>query len=323
MKTMKHLFKVLSFIAVSSCLAVSAMAAQTNYDIGKVAGSELKIGLGPRAVAMGEAFIAKADDLNATAWNPAGLGQVAGISAGFMHNIYLEDTSLEYLAYAQNLFDGAGIGVNVMLLNYGEFTKYGIDSNNLPVEQGTFTPMSFAVTAGYGQKVMSALYVGGALKVYGLNIDTESYTAFAVDLGAIYKIEAVKGLSTALTVQNLGSAVADSSLPMLAKAGVAYDLPVNMTPKDKWSVLLDVNLPFGDMAYTSANIGTEYWYNDIVAIRAGYKIKDSGDLEGLTGLTAGAGGKLNINNVILNIDYALLTFGDLGMTHQIAFGVGF
>jgi hypothetical protein len=296
---------------------MAAWADQTNYDIGKVAGSELKIGLGARPVAMGEAFVALADDLNTTAWNPSGLAQIQGSQAGFMHNIYLQDTSMEYLAYAQNLFTGAGIGANVTYLNYGSLDKYD-EVNGLPVAQGSFTPTEFTGTIGYGQWLMPGLAVGASLKMISQTIDTEQYTAVAVDLGGLYKT-AVAGLQLGLAVQNLGTQLAGANLPQNLKVGAAYILPVKISTHDTWNTLVDVNVPFGDTSYTSVNVGTEYWYNQVVALRVGYQIENTGDLGGVTGLTAGAGVKL----AMFNVDYALVSFGDLGLTHQLALSVGF
>lgn len=298
----------------------TAQAVQTNYTIGESAGAELKINLSTRFAGTGDAGIALVDDLNATALNPAGLAQVAGLQAGFMHNIYLEDTVLEYLAYAQNLFSGAGLGASVMVLNFGSLDKLTVDSNNLPVQDGSFTPMAYAAKVGYGQQVMEQARVGAVLKLYGLSIDSINYTSVALDLGAQYQI--MESLSSALTIENLGTSVADSSLALLAKAGLAYAIPFKATPNDKWNVMVDVVLPFGDAAYTSANIGTEYWYNQALALRLGYKVKDTGGLDGVNGLTAGLGGRLMLGNTALTLDYALTTFGDLGMSHQIAISLG-
>jgi hypothetical protein len=292
-------------------------ADQTNYNIGQVGGSELKIGLGARPVAMGEAFVAQADDLNTTAWNPAGLSQIQGIQAGFMHNIYLQDTSMEYLAYAQNLFPGAGIGANVTYLNYGSLDKYD-EVNGLPVAQGSFTPTVFTGTIGYGQWLLPSLAVGVSLKMISQTIDTEHYSAVAVDLGGLYKT-AITGLQLGLAVQNLGSQLAGANLPQNLKVGAAYVLPVKFAANDTWNTLVDVNVPFGDTSYTSVNLGTEYWYNQVVAGRVGYQIKNTGDLGGVTGLTAGAGVKL----AMFTVDYALVSYGDLGLTHQLALSVSF
>ncbi len=311
------IIRVGAMMMLAGILSAAGWAAQTSYDIGKVGGAELKIPLGARPIGMGEAFVGLADDVNAVSWNPAGLAQLGQHHLGFMHSFYLQDISLEYLAYGQSLFEGAGLGVNFMLLNFGKMDKVE-DVGGLPSITGEFTPLVFTGAAGYGQWVMENLAVGGALKVISQTIDTESYSAFAVDVGALLK-PGLEGLQLGLAVQNLGTSLADASLPMNAKVGAAYALPVSLAEADAWHVLLDVNLPFGDTNYTSVNLGTEYAYGDIAAVRVGYKIKNTGDLDGITGLTAGAGVQLGM----LALDYALATFGDLGMTHQIMAAVSF
>ncbi len=312
-------------LLLMGCLCIAGLgsgvvnAEQTDSPIGQVGGAELKIGFGPRPVAMGEAFVAQADDLNSTAWNPAGLAQIPGHEAGFMHSIYLEETSLEYLAYVQPVFKGAGVGVNLIYLNYGKMDKV----NEQMELEGDFTPSVLIGSIGYGQWLMPVLAVGGAIKVISQNIDAESYTAVAVDLGFLFKL-GLEGLRLGLVVQNLGTQLAESDLPMNAKAGAACVLPFKFADKDIWNLLLDVNLPFGDINYTSANIGTEYWFNNMIALRAGYKVKDTGGLGGITGLTAGAGVKIPVGEALaINLDYAMLSFGDLGLTHQIAVAVNF
>lgn len=319
---MKMKIGVLTVLAVILSVG-AAQAAQTNYDIGKVGGSELKIPLGARPVAMGEAFVAKADDLNAPSWNAAGLAQISGMQAGFMHTIYLEETSLEYLAFATPIMEGAGLGVNLMMLNFGTMDKVN-DVGGLPEVVGEFTPMVYTGTVGYGQWVLPGVAVGGAVKIISQNIDTESYTAFAVDVAGLFKLDALgaTGFCAGLTVQNLGSTLGEAALPMNAKAGLAYLVPLSISAGDTWNLLVDVNLPFGDVNYTSANIGTEYWFSNVAAARVGYKIKDTGDLGGVTGLTAGVGAKVPLGTLDLGLDYALVSFGDLGMTHQIMITVG-
>jgi hypothetical protein len=291
-------------------------AEQTNYAIGEVGAAELGLGLGPRPVAMGEAFIAKADDVNATAWNPAGLSQLKEIEIGFMHNIYLQGTSVEYLAYAQNLFSGASLGANLTYVNYGQFSRYGTDSTGLmPVAQGEFTPSALAFTAGYGQWLIPMVAAGASIKYFSQTIDTENYSAVAFDAGVLVK-PGVEGLQVGAVVRNLGTPVLDYALPMSAKVGAAYKVPLSIFDQDSWNVLLDVDVPFGDTRYTAANLGTEYWYTSY-ALRLGYKIRESSG--GTSGLTVGVG----IRGDLLVVDYALAAFGDLGTTHQFAVGVHF
>jgi hypothetical protein len=309
-----------AFLAVGSLAlwAAAANADQTNYDIGKVAGSELKIPLGAGPVGKGGANVGQADDLNATAWNPAGLAQIKNYQAGFMHNIYLQETSLEYLAYAQNLFEGAGLGAYISYFNYGTLDKVDEDRNGFPVLNGTFTPSVLIASIGYGQWFMPQAALGVAVKFLSQHIDTETYTAVAADLGVLIR-PGLDGLQLGLAIQNLGSQLATSNLPQNAKVGAAYLLPVKFAAGDNWNLVADVNVPFGDTKYTSFNVGTEYWYNNLAAVRVGYMVKDTGDLGGLNGLTAGAGIKVSM----FNLDYALVTFGDLGVTNQIMITTGF
>jgi uncharacterized protein UPF0164 len=311
--------KIIMMMACVGMLVSAAQAAQTNYAIGEVGASELKIPLGARPISMGEAFVGKADDVNALAWNPSGLAQIKGHQAGFMHSMYLQEISMEYLTYAQELFSGAGIGVNMMLLNFGSMDKID-EVNGLPEVVGEFTPTVLTGSVGYGQWLMDNLAVGGALKIYMQNIDSESYSAFAADIGALFK-PGVDGLQLGLSIQNLGTPIAESAnLPMNVKVGGAYVLPVKLGGEnDVWNALLDVNLPLGDVNYTSVQIGTEYVYNNLAALRVGFKVKDTGELDGLSGLTAGAGFMYEM----IKLDYAMVTFGDLGLTHQIMVGVNF
>ena len=72
--------------------AASAHAAET--------AAFLKISLGARPFAMGEAFTAVADDLNALAFNPAGLAQIGAREAAFMHAELFADMRYDFIGYA-------------------------------------------------------------------------------------------------------------------------------------------------------------------------------------------------------------------------------
>src|SRR5437879_1768420 len=80
-------------------LAVSVQLAEAS-DTGTTAANFLKLGIGPRAIAMGEAQVGLADDVYATYWNPAGLASLKIPEAGFVQNQYLENISAQYLAFA-------------------------------------------------------------------------------------------------------------------------------------------------------------------------------------------------------------------------------
>jgi hypothetical protein len=69
----------------------------------------LKLGVGARAMGMGSAYVAVADDPTALHWNPAGLaasGEAIQITA--MHNEWIEDFRQEFAAVAFPILGGSG-----------------------------------------------------------------------------------------------------------------------------------------------------------------------------------------------------------------------
>ncbi|MEW6608801.1 MAG: UPF0164 family protein, partial [bacterium] len=75
-------------------LAISSKA-------GKAGANFLKIGISPRASAMGEAFCAVADDVNSIYYNPAGLTQIKQRTSALMHTDWLQEVNYEFLAYTE------------------------------------------------------------------------------------------------------------------------------------------------------------------------------------------------------------------------------
>jgi len=66
------------------------------------------------------------------------------------------------------------------------------------------------------------------------------------------------------------------------------------------------------------HIGGEYWYNDMIAIRSGYKFNYDEE-----GLTAGVGFKYNISGVNLKVDYSYSDFGRFNAVSRFSFGLAF
>src|SRR5450631_1540511 len=84
----------LGILILTACWAEVAQSS----DPGTTAANFLKLGIGPRAIAMGNAQVGLANDVYATYWNPAGLARLETPEAGFVQNQYLENISEQYLA---------------------------------------------------------------------------------------------------------------------------------------------------------------------------------------------------------------------------------
>jgi hypothetical protein len=118
----------LAFLGAVATLLLPGQALATKY-----AGAFMENGGGARALGMGGAFTAVADDPSATFWNPAGLATATDREILLMHSERFGDLiDRDFVAYTQpvgwSLFGGeaAGIGVTVIRLGIDDipFTEH-------------------------------------------------------------------------------------------------------------------------------------------------------------------------------------------------------
>src|ERR1019366_7881104 len=91
----------------------------------------LKIGVGARAIGMGEAYVAQADDVSSLYWNQAGLALMQERQASFMYDQMYQDMSFENASIGIPLDSGA-IGGSLSYLNYGNIAGYSDSTNGNP-----------------------------------------------------------------------------------------------------------------------------------------------------------------------------------------------
>lgn len=293
---------------------------------GTTTASFLKIAIGAKNIAMGETG-ATSDDVNAIYWNPAGLNYVSSKQVSLMHAVWFEDISYEYLAYVHPVrvnSNGASptdIGTFGVGLNYLHMTaieKYD-EYDNLLNE--TYKPSDMAATISYARKVKD-IPVGMNIKYISSNLDDETGTAFAVDIGGIYdKLQIANSkLQIGLAVQNIGTEMKfideGDPLPMNIKVGCSYNLmPLISQSPNLLISALDINKPIDNAL--RVNFGTEYsrnfGKNILLAARVGYKTNTKG-YKAIDGLCAGLG--FGFKDYFL--DYAFTPYGDLGDTHRVS-----
>src|ERR1019366_8604244 len=96
-----------------------ALLSTISWASGTSGGNVLSMGVGARAIAMGEAYTAQADDVSSLYWNPAGLGILNQSQASFMYNQAYEGLSFNNASVATPLENG-GIGASLSYLSYGK-----------------------------------------------------------------------------------------------------------------------------------------------------------------------------------------------------------
>jgi len=272
-------------------------------DVGTTGGNILNMGIGARAMAMGEAYTAMSDDISSLYWNPAGLGLLNQSQASFMYNPSYTNLQYQNAAVAFSLENG-GIGGSLSYQSFGSIQGY--DINNNPTGN---------VNAHSGVGTVGAGWYGGPW-AFGFNLKGVQATladvsalGVAADFGGIYTYQkpviADGTLRLAASLRNLGTGLKfideRDSFPVEGRFGAAL---VQMMDRK-----LSYSLDFGkeQAAPWSVYTGAEYWLIPAIAVRAGYV--NSGQ-EGI-GIRAGIGLKIKD----LSFDYAYSSYGDLGMSN--------
>jgi hypothetical protein len=276
------------------CAVVLLIFAARVHAVGETGAQFLKIGVGPRACAMGEAYAAVADDPTALFWNVAGLKQAKGIQLLGQQNFWFMDMSYQYVAGSFSTPFG-GLGVGLAYSSSGKIPKYE-DFERI----GEYSAYDAAATLGYANSIAFLSY-GISLKAIRQSIDSVNATGFAGDVGLIITPPIVSFVKAGIAVQNIGPGVKFISqadpMPLNIKGGVAVKLgPV--------LVAADVNKPIDNSL--RVNAGAEVAIKNTLFLRGGYNTANS--------FSAGVGLKF----LNLAIDYAFTPYKDINPSHRIS-----
>jgi long-subunit fatty acid transport protein len=263
----------------------------------------LKIPVGPRVCGTGEAAVAYIDDASALFYNPAGLANVPTFDLLLAHNRWLLDMNHEYVAGAYGL---EGIGTFGLAFDYwGSGAIQGVNIRGESIPGYVFSAADWSLNLGYGRNI-SDFSVGLGLKFIHQQLESLSTSAWAFDLGAMYKTP-LKGLKAGVSVANIGPKAKlyrDSySLPLQARLGWRYDISVVGVTQD--FILSETERP-------GIAAGVECRPADILALRVGYRT--GSDYDGFSGLRAGLG----LSWQGIGVDYAFAPFGKLGASHRVS-----
>jgi len=263
----------------------------------------LKIGVGARAAAMGEAYSAVAQDPTAMYWNPAGIANTPDLEFHASHNEWISDVRYEYVGAVQGM-RGHAFGAHVSLLHMGELE--GRDATGQFTE--SFRAYDFSAGVTYGRRITRSLEVGVTGKLLHEKIQDYSTTGFASDLGARYRTP-LRGLTLAATLTNLGPDMTYEedafTLPTAGRIGAAYRSLSLLS-----GFILASDLRFPNDSDAKGHLGAELWVHEAVALRGGAKLNYDEE--------AGSFG-FGVRLREYEFDYAFVPFSEtseLGDTHR-------
>lgn len=296
---------ILAFLL--ACPALSLAGSFNSSGKGSTAAEFLKLGVGARAVSMGEAYSAVADEASALFWNPGAITRVEKRAVTAMHASGINSSYFEYGGYVQNFGRYGAAGVSFQSQSQDTITETDDATGR---DGGTFRPHDLAVTLGYAYP-----FQGWSFGLAGKFIRSEiidSDETGAVDFGILSPACLNGKLRFALTATNLGGRIKfeqeSERLPFALRLGSAYKI------LDSWSAAFDVGLPNDNDPYVA--LGTEYvmpvgsdWS---MAGRMGFNSRTIGDVTGFTGYSVGVGFAYEK----LIVDYGFVPFGSVGNVHR-------
>ncbi len=328
------------FITVLMVIVFAAPAAQGEpfSPIATSVAQFLEIGIGARATGMGEAYTVMANDASAVFWNPAGLADVKTNNLFTAYNQWPAEISIGGLSFARN-FGGLGtIGISTVYLMTDDMEITTIDQ---PEGTGDYFSISnYALGLTYSRYLTDKVSVGITTKLVHEEYYDYGYTTWALDLGTLYRT-GFHGLKLGMSLLHFAPEIQfdgeyidysddksyaaqpepepktfeQYSLPINFRFGVAMD--VLSTPYHTVTVASDMIHPNNNVE--QYNMGLEYGFNEMVFIRAGYKLSA---LEG--GLSFGGGTHLNIGSRFgLKVNYSFADMGILNNVNRFAVSLSF
>ena len=303
---MKKVVKALLIAALGIGVAAPIFAAESAGQ----AGAYLKMGVGARALGMGSAFTAVANDSTAAFWNPAGLAKLKKHEASFMHANLTDDRDYNFFNYAHVLKGKDGKSNGTLALSHINFGIDGIPETREDPATGNpvldangnvrifsyFEDTETNTFISYGKAVTDKFYAGLNLKYLKQKLFTNKADTMGLDFGLMYDWN--EKTTVGLSVRDIGE-----SMDWNTNAGTKDDVPVTTTLgiahqcNDKLLVAADLN-KVDDMD-VKFFCGAEYQIHDNVTLRVGSHDSD---------LTLGASFKLDTWR--FDYSYADETLGD-------------
>jgi len=292
------------------------------------------IGVGARPLGLGGAFVATADDGNATRYNAGGLG-------------YIDDIQLS-LTYARHFSGLINYNYAGVVLPFGGAGSFGASFGILSEDSKIYKEQT--ITLSYSRKLLNQISAGMNFKLLGTSFDKNnewiqenpyftktSTSAFTIDMGLLAK--PITGLNFGLAAENLVPADVnisediqddDKNVPRNIRAGLAYNLSAIAQSAQQEAlrdvlahtqIMSEVSLRNGE---SEIHLGVESWVHKTISIRGGYSNKSG--VHSSSNIAIGASIKVPVSKSALQFDYAFqIIMGELksNVAHRVSTNVVF
>lgn len=259
----------------------------------------MSIGVGARALGMGKAYVAMAEDGDTIFMNPAGLGRVTNPKLTSMYSSLMGDVNYIVIGGAYPYGDKSAIGVGLVSSRVADIPltdttgaplgSGGWGNNVVFVSYGTYLNALPVLSLNLGRDVL----VGGSLKYFsvggdGTGVSDATGSGLDVDLGVLYPMTeyAMLGINAQnILPASMGGKITKStgqadSIPSTIKVGTKITIMgpdgSSLSPSDSRKLYANVDY---DTHVTGSqpgalHAGVEFWPTSNLALRAGMDDKD-------------------------------------------------
>jgi len=279
------------------------------------------LGVGARALALGNAYVAVPYDATTIYWNPAGLDHIQFKNVSLFYTSLLFGSQYYFVGYVHPTINFGTLGAGVIGIGTGDIPEK--DDNALPGGIGTYGSYQFLFSYGKQLPFYRDISVGLNLKINHDNFSGflasgigTSATGIGTDVGILYRPDinnvVLSGLSLGFTVQNLlGSRLKMDTYtdvhPLNFRFGLAKPILKNEWG-NQFTIFLDVEQ--GAKVPFKYHFGTEYVFQNLAMLRVGMNNNQ---------LSFGAGAVFNM----FQLDYSFGKFAEneISSSHRISFTI--
>jgi hypothetical protein len=327
--------RVTALSLLSTLLVTGAATAQTKT--GTSMAQFLGIEPSARVAAMGNAGVALVQGIEAVYFNSGAIATLDRTAVQFTHSEWFAGMNYDYVAAAVPVRRFGTLFASVTSLSSGD-----IDVRTVSQPLGTgerYDVRDIAIGIGYGRLLSDRVATGFQINYVNERIWHTSQEMITFSIGTVYALQE-NGLQLGAALSNLGTksrymgpdlaiqfdadpdAFGDNSalpavqftdefpVPLLFRVGLTYPHRIS----DRNRLLFSVDALHPNDNTESANVGAEWSWSDVLALRAGYQTMFQTDSE--MGLTLGAGLYGGLGESGFQFDYAWADHEHLAETHR-------
>jgi len=293
----KKIFLTISFLIILDASLTYAATGDGGY-----AAAFSRMGLGARALGMGGAFVAVADDGFASSFNPAGLVQLKQHIFSASYRFMSLDRKLSYVSYQQSIKGGAGVGLYWINSGVGNVETRDYEGK----VTGELNNHENLVNFNFAKRIINIFSAGLNIKYSQSNLAVLNANTVGFDLGVLFT--PYEKIRIGLAAENIGMNYSWNSgkywqesdqigtdtkenFPLNFKLGGSY-----LLLKDK--LLVSAQVDKNDKQAARAHFGAEYSGFKYLAGRLGY---NDGSF------TFGFGINYKVKSITFGLDYAFIS----------------